>query len=86
MVNDNEYVAIFHNIHRVMKAEQLLKQARLPILLIPVPRQLSSDCGLALRFDEAARQEVLALLGREGLLPAELHRRAGKEFVRIDAI
>lgn len=84
MVNDNDYVAIFHNIHRVMKAEQLLKQARLAILLIPVPRQLSSDCGLALRFDEAARAEVLALLRREALLPAELYRRNGKEFVRAD--
>jgi len=83
MVGENDIVAIFHNIHRVMKAEQTLKLARLSFLLIPVPRQLSSDCGLALRIGADAEAEVLALLRREGLLPAELYRRIGKEFVRI---
>ena len=85
MVNDNDFVAIFHNVHRVMKAEQLLKQARFAFLLIPVPRQLSSDCGLALRFDATAQEEVLALLRREGLAPAELYRRCGKGFERVEA-
>lgn len=86
MVGEHDYVAIFHNIHRVMKAEQLLKQARLAFLLIPVPRQLSSDCGLALRFNAEAQAEVLALLAREGLLPAELYRRVGREFVRVETV
>lgn len=84
MVEKNDYVAIFHNIHRVMKAEKLLKEARLEILLIPVPRQLSSDCGLALRFGETQRAAVLELLHREGLAPAELHRRLAKGFEQLE--
>ena len=41
MVNNDEYVAIFNSIHRVMKAEKMLKELRLPILLIPAPRALA---------------------------------------------
>ncbi|HAD05297.1 MAG: hypothetical protein A2091_09375 [Desulfuromonadales bacterium GWD2_61_12] len=83
MVAENDLVAIFHSIHRVMKAEKLLKLAGLDILLIPVPRQLSSDCGLAIRFAPEVGAAVLAVLGREELLPTELYRRSGKGYVRI---
>jgi hypothetical protein len=84
MVKENDLVAVFHSVHRVMKAEQLLKQVRADILLIPAPRQLTSDCGLAIRFppEEAAR--VVELLRREGLLPAELYRREGKGYRRLE--
>jgi len=39
MVNDQDYVAIFHSIHRVLRAEQVLSGMVWPFLLIPVPRQ-----------------------------------------------
>lgn len=84
MVRENELVAIFHSIHKVMKAEQVLKQAGLDILLIPAPRQLTSDCGLAIRYAPAEQQRVEELLRREGLLPAELYRHEGKGYRRLD--
>lgn len=73
MVRNDDLVAIFHSIHRVMKAEKLLKQARVDILLIPVPRRLSSDCGLAIRYPAALREAVAAVLEGEKLLPEELY-------------
>ncbi|OHB33852.1 MAG: hypothetical protein A2X84_10740 [Desulfuromonadaceae bacterium GWC2_58_13] len=84
MVRDNDLVAIFHSIHRVMKAEKALKQERVDILLIPVPRQLTSDCGLAIRYPEQERNRVLLVLLREDLLPAELYSYTGKEFRRVE--
>jgi hypothetical protein len=83
VVRENDYVAIFHSIHRVMKAEKILKAAGAAVLLIPVPRQLTSDCGLALRYDENGREQVEEILGREGLLPTELFRRCGQEYCRL---
>lgn len=85
MVRDNDIVAIFHSIHRVMKAEKVLKAAGADILLIPVPRQLSSDCGLAIRYPADAQEGVERLLEGEGLAPAELYRREGKDYRRLDA-
>lgn len=75
MVKENDFVAIFHSIHRVLKAEKLLKQAGVDFLLIPVPRQLTSDCGLALRFSPEVRSLLLATLKEAGLSPVELHQR-----------
>lgn len=83
MVTENDLVAIFHSIHRVMKAEKQLKLAGLDILLIPVPRQLSSDCGLAIRFAPGIFDAVLAVLTREELLPTELYRRSAKGYEAI---
>lgn len=84
MVKDGDLVAIFHSIHRVMKAEQVLKRGSVDMLLIPVPRQLSSDCGLAIRFAVADLERVGSLLGAAGLAPAELYRREGAGFSELE--
>lgn len=83
MVNPDDFVAIFHSIHKVLKAEKLLKQAGVRFLLIPVPRQLTSDCGLALRFTSADRDELLAVLQTAGLPPVELHQFRDDRFVAV---
>jgi len=85
MVNQGDFVAIFHSIHRVLKAEKLLKEAGVTFLLIPVPRQLTSDCGLALRFAPPDRDVLLAALEQAGLSPVELHQRQQGQFVEIHA-
>jgi len=83
MVREGDLVAIFNNIHRVMKAEKILKERRLDMLLIPAPRSLQSDCGLAIRYAEKDRQEIEAVLSEAGLLPEERYRKAGDDYVRI---
>ena len=85
MVKEGDLVAIFHSIHRVMQAENLLKAQRADILLIPVPRQLTSDCGLAIRYPEAERSRVEAALVAAGLIPAEIYRRQGDDYLRLEA-
>lgn len=84
MVKDRDYVAIFNSIHRVMEAERLLKGKRLKILLIPAPRALASDCGLAIRYSEDVRSEVEGALTEAGLLPHDLYRKNGEEYEKIE--
>jgi hypothetical protein len=83
MVREGDLVAIFNSIHRVMKAEKVLKERRLDILLIPVPRSLASDCGLAIRYAEADCETILAVLVETDLLPVEIYRYSADEFVRV---
>lgn len=83
MVRDNDYVAIFHSIHRVMKAEKILKQKGLEMLLIPVPRQLTSDCGLAIRYAGESRGEIEAVLFEENLPPEELFQKVEGRFQAV---
>lgn len=83
MVREGDMVAVFNNIHRVMKAEKILKEHRLDILLIPAPRSLQSDCGLAIRYSETDREMVENTLAEAQLVPEELYRKSGETFIRI---
>lgn len=85
MVRDNDMVAIFHSIHRVMKAEKILKGAQADILLIPTPRELSSDCGLALRYAPTEQERIATLLAAHGMQPTELYQYRAGSYQRIDA-
>ncbi|AJE04180.1 DUF3343 domain-containing protein [Geobacter pickeringii] len=84
MVKDGEFVAIFNSIHRVMKAEKILKERSLPILLIPAPRALRADCGLAIRYGGADREAVEGVLSEFGLVPEEIFVREGGSYRRCD--
>ena len=83
MVKENDYVAIFHSIHRVLKAEKILKQAEVDFLLIPVPRQLTSDCGLALRFSPEAKENLLGVLASAELPPVEIFQRSDGGYLEV---
>lgn len=86
MVNEGYFVAIFNSVHRVMKAEKLLKERKLSILLIPAPRALTSDCGLAIRYAAADRQEVEELLASAKLLPEEIYTKNGDNYIKIGTV
>lgn len=81
MVNDGDYIAVFNSIHRVLKAEQLLKERRLPILLIPAPRAVSTDCGLAIRYAASDRATVEESLVGSDLAPEMVYQRRGSDYL-----
>jgi hypothetical protein len=85
MVKENDYVAIFHSIHRVLKAEKTLKQAEVDFLLIPVPRQLTSDCGLALRFSPEIKETLLGVLADADLSPVEMYQRSDGAYLEASS-
>lgn len=55
-------VVLFHSTAHAIRAEKVLQRARVSIKMIPTPRQLSSDCGMALRFDRSDEERVVVLL------------------------
>jgi hypothetical protein len=67
-----------------MEAERLLKDRHLKMLLIPAPRALAADCGLAIRYAGEDRGEVEGALAEAGLLPRELYRKTGEGFDKIE--
>jgi hypothetical protein len=57
-------IATFHSTHSVLRAEKILKQAGLEgVRLVPVPSQVSSDCGVTVRFAAADAARAAELLG-----------------------
>lgn len=68
-------VFVFESIHRVMKAEKLLKGEGIKIDLIPVPREISSDCGVAIELSGDSESVALCILGENKISIAECYTR-----------
>ena len=68
-----EIVLIFRGTHQVLSAEKNLKRAGVPMRLIPVPRRLTSDCGLAIRIIPSVRDRARKVLSQARLLPRSVH-------------
>lgn len=52
------YVMLFKAVSYALKAEKILKSEKLPHKLIPVPKQISADCGICLRFEAQYRVPI----------------------------
>lgn len=59
-------VFLFPSVGHALKAEKILKAAGMAHKLIPVPRQISTDCGVCLRV-EADMQDAVAEALQEGV-------------------
>jgi hypothetical protein len=78
---DPVLILIFRGTHQVLSAEKRLKGGGVPLRLIPVPRRLTSDCGLAIRIPFDHRARAREILSRARLLPQSAHLpRAGDEY------
>ncbi|HSR30688.1 MAG TPA: DUF3343 domain-containing protein [Anaerolineae bacterium] len=61
-------VVLFHSTAHAIRAEKVLQRSGFRPKMIPTPRQLSSDCGMALRFNRADEERVKAIL-KENKVP-----------------
>lgn len=59
--------------HHAIRAETVLKRNGLAAHLIPGPKDLSPNCGVALRFDYAQRENALAALAAKNVRVDAVH-------------
>jgi hypothetical protein len=63
MKDGQEYrVALFGSVSHVIKAEKILKEAGITHKIIPVPKSISSDCGVCVRFSADQREAIIEAL------------------------
>jgi len=58
-------VVLFYSTSGALQAEKLLKKESIATKLIPVPRHLSSDCGICLRFEQSEETRVKVILDKK---------------------
>ncbi len=68
---------LFESTHAVIAAEKRCGDAGISCAVIPVPRSISSQCGLCIEAAAADRERVSALL-REGGIVFSIH----EEYVK----
>ena len=67
-------VVLLHSTSAALRSEKVLQRAGLDIKLIPVPRELSSNCGIAVRFAWGDRERLVAALEGAGVEWEGIHR------------
>jgi hypothetical protein len=56
------FIVLFISVSHVLQAEKILKEAHVPHKIIPVPRKISSDCGVCVRFLPEHRDDLESAL------------------------
>lgn len=63
MIQSIDYaIVLFESYSHALQAEKIIKSHHISCKLIPVPRHLSSDCGVCLRIHSASKDQVEILL------------------------
>lgn len=82
-MDEGFHVVVFHSVHKVMQAESRLKEGGLAVRLIPAPRLITADCGLAITFPPEIASDVRTLLARHGISPIEWYVRRGDGYEKL---
>jgi len=62
MTQERFAVVIVYSTSHALRAEKVLQEAGIDCKLIPIPRQMSSDCGVCLRIQRSQARAVRRLL------------------------
>lgn len=76
---------IFTSTRAVIKAEECLRSHDLDCQVIPVPKDISSECGMALSIAEELQERAALLLAEIGL-EVRVHEPAGKRIPPFDLL
>jgi hypothetical protein len=68
-----EGVVTFFGSHHALRAENVMRKNGYPAVLIPGPREISPNCGVALRFDYAKKGEVVKLFSENYVHFEDVH-------------
>ncbi len=82
---DGPWLLLFDSIHHVLAAEAVFKERAVWCDLVPVPKDLSSDCGMAVAFRRGDGDAVRGVLAEGRVAPCRVYRprRAGHEETRL---
>ncbi|MCZ7574247.1 MAG: DUF3343 domain-containing protein [Ardenticatenaceae bacterium] len=59
--------------HHAIRAETVLRRGGFVVQLVPGPKELSPNCGVALRFEYPRREAALALLAEKRVQIDSVH-------------
>ncbi|MBF0530214.1 MAG: DUF3343 domain-containing protein [Deltaproteobacteria bacterium] len=73
-------ILILASIHHVLKAEKILKKTSVAFDLVPVPKEVNPDCGLAVEIATEDLKEVIDALRQAEIKISHIYQRSGRSF------
>jgi hypothetical protein len=61
----NKTLLLFRSTRDVIRADRACRAAGVPAQVIPVPRTISSECGMALEIRDEQRADALRVIGAQ---------------------
>jgi hypothetical protein len=77
-------VVLCESVHDVMALERALKDAGIAVEMIPTPRELTSDCGMALEISTTDAGKLPGLRDDRPLSWLGVYRRHGDRYLPLD--
>jgi hypothetical protein len=71
------HLLLFRSTRAVIKAERLLRGHDLSCKVIPVPRTISSECGMAIEIRSQEREQIITLLAEAEISCTPVSLNAG---------
>jgi len=66
-------VVTFFSSHHAMQAEKVLQNAEFEVKLIPGPKEISPNCGVALQFDYQSKEKIEDVLQNKNVKYEAVH-------------
>jgi hypothetical protein len=60
---------LFESTRAAIKAERMLESAGIGVKVLPVPKELSPECGIAIEVEAAEAPRIKTLLDDIGIIP-----------------
>ncbi len=73
MSTERFVVVLFFTSNHAFRAEKVLKDNNIACKLVPVPRHLSSECGVCIRIDPSAQETAMQILNATHVEIDRLH-------------
>ena len=68
-------IITFESVHQALRAEKVLKKEGIAVTILPVPRDISSDCGIAVKFPCEEESRIKTVLDTNNVKVAGYHHR-----------
>ncbi|MDR2947398.1 MAG: DUF3343 domain-containing protein [Candidatus Adiutrix sp.] len=82
--SEAEIIFIFASNTEVLNVEDFLEEKDLDFALVPVPKEVNPNCGLAISCPAQAESGVAAALDEAGFRPQASYLRRGDDFAPLE--
>lgn len=74
-------IFILQSIHHVLRAEKFLEKAGVESDLIPVPKEINPECGMAIEMAPSKESQVEDVLDKAKIIIKARYLKQGKKFI-----
>jgi len=66
-------IITFSSTHHALRAEELIEEQQIQLDIIPIPREITAECGLGIKVAYEKREEVEGLLTENNINMAGIY-------------